>query len=310
MSAAVGTTNFGKVAVLMGGKSAEREISLMSGNGVLKALRSKGVDAHAFDPAERDLFELRREGFERCFIALHGRGGEDGSVQGMLDVLGIAYTGSGILASALALDKWRAKLVWQAAGLSTPACRLLEGGIEPAKIVAELGLPLFVKPAREGSSLGAARVDTATELSTAYAAAARRDRLVLVERFISGTEVTVPFLADKALPVVRIEAPDGLYDYQNKYFSDATRYHCPSGLPDELEKTLQSVTLQAARLLGCRGWGRADLIVDDEGEAWLLEINTAPGMTGHSLVPMSAAAAGIDFPSLCRLILETARHGD
>jgi D-alanine-D-alanine ligase len=219
---------------------------------------------------------LPAEGIARAFIALHGRGGEDGSVQGMLDVLGIAYTGSGILASALALDKWRAKLVWQAAGLSTPACRLLEGGIEPAQIVAELGLPLFVKPAREGSSLGAARVDTATELSTAYAAAARRDRLVLVERFISGTEVTVPFLVDKALPVVRIEAPDGLYDYQNKYFSDATRYHCPSGLRTNWKRPLQSVTLQAARLLGCRGWGRADLIVDDEGEAWLLEINTAP----------------------------------
>lgn len=306
----MGPKEFGRVAVLMGGSSAERDISLMSGRAVLAALRSSGIDAMAFDPAERSLCELPAEGIARAFIALHGRGGEDGSVQGMLDVLGIAYTGSGILASALALDKWRAKLVWQAAGLSTPACRLLEGGIEPAQIVAELGLPLFVKPAREGSSLGAARVDTATELSTAYAAAARRDRLVLVERFIGGTEVTVPFLADKALPVVRIEAPDGLYDYQNKYFSDATRYLCPSGLPDEMEKTLQSVTLQAARLLGCRGWGRADLIVDDEGEAWLLEINTAPGMTGHSLVPMSAAAAGIDFPSLCCLILETARHGD
>ncbi|HMM55557.1 MAG TPA: D-alanine--D-alanine ligase [Candidatus Desulfobacillus sp.] len=301
--------DFGKVAVLMGGASAEREISLMSGAAVLAALRQGGVDAHAFDPAERPVWELGREGFRRAFIALHGRGGEDGTLQGALEMLGIPYTGSGVMASALAMDKWRTKLVWHASGLPTPAWRILRADSDWQAVAGELGLPLYVKPAREGSSVGAAKVSRAAELRAAWQAAARHDPLVIAEAFIAGEELTVGFLGERALPLVRIVAPDGNYDWQNKYFSDATQYFCPSGLPQSAEETIQALVMEAARLIDCRGWGRADLILDDAGKPWLLEMNTSPGMTGHSLVPMAARAAGIGFEALCLEILERAALG-
>lgn len=300
---------FGKVAVLLGGNSAEREISLMSGNAVLAALREQGVDAHAFDPSERDLLELKRDGFQRAFIALHGRGGEDGTVQGALECMRIPYTGSGVMASAIGMDKWRTKMVWLSAGLPTPRYKLLHAGSDFRAVAAELGLPLFVKPAREGSSVGATRVNTLEELPAAYETAARCDPLVLAEQFISGQELTAPFLGDMALPLIRIEAPKGNYDYQNKYFTDDVKYHCPSGLDADLEHEIQGLVMRAARLLDCRGWGRADLMLGEDGRPWLLEINTSPGMTSHSLVPMAARAVGIEFGELCVRILESARLG-
>jgi D-alanine-D-alanine ligase len=309
MSAA-GTTNFGKVAVLMGGRSAEREISLMSGNGVLKALRAKGVDAHAFDPAERDLFELKRAGFARCFIALHGRGGEDGTVQGALEVLGIPYTGSGVMGSAIGMDKWRSKMIWLANGLPTPRYRILSGGEDWEEVARDLGLPLIVKPANEGSTLGLSRVKSAGELPAAYELAAKKFHdLALAEQFVDGPEYTASILGEAALPLIRIEAPQGNYDYRNKYFTDDTKYLCPCGLPPAREAELQALSLAAFRLVGCRGWGRIDLMLDAQGRPWLLEVNTSPGMTGHSLVPMAARAAGISYEDLCVRILEAARVG-
>jgi len=301
---------FGKVAVLMGGKSAEREISLMSGNGVLKALRSKGVDAHAFDPAERDLFELRRERYARCFIALHGRGGEDGTVQGALEVLGIPYTGSGVMGSAIAMDKWRSKMVWLAGSLPTPRFRILNEKDDWDAVARELGLPLIVKPANEGSTLGLTKVIEAGQLPVAYTLAARTYHdVALAEQFVDGPEYTASIVADAPLPLIRIEAPQGNYDYQNKYFTDATQYHCPCGLPAAREKALQELSLRAFRLLGCAGWGRVDLMLDAQGEPWLLEVNTSPGMTGHSLVPMAAKAVGISYEDLCVRILEGSHAG-
>ena len=305
----------GKVAVLMGGGSAEREISLMSGTGVLQALRARGVDAHAFDPAERELGELRREGFARCFIALHGRLGEDGTVQGALELLGIPYTGSGVLASAIGIDKVMTKRVWLAEGLATPRYRLLKGmdctPQELRAVVDELGLPLIVKPAREGSSLGVVKVMTLAEMTQAVAKAAALDADVLCEQFVSGDEVTCPVLGSgddaQALPVIRVVAPEGNYDYQNKYFTDDTRYLVPSGLPAGEEEAIQAMVLKAYRVLGCRGWGRLDVMIDAQTRApYLLEINTSPGMTGHSLVPMSARAAGIDYETLCIRLLQAA----
>ena len=300
---------FGKVAVLMGGASAEREVSLMSGKAVLETLRAAGVDAHAFDPAERDLCQLGRDGFARAFIVLHGRGGEDGTVQGMLEMLGIPYTGSGVMASAIAMDKWRTKMIWAACGLPTPRYVLLEQHSDWDAVVAELGLPIFVKPVHEGSSMGATKVTRATDLQAAWALAARYDSLVIAEEFIEGAELTAPFLGDTALPLIRIEAPDGNYDYQHKYFSDDTVYHCPSGLAAEQEDALRELALRSARVLGCRGWGRTDLMLTADGRPYLLELNTAPGMTGHSLVPMAARVAGMDFQTLCVTILEDARLG-
>lgn len=300
---------FGKVAVLFGGSSAEREISLMSGQAVLAALQGAGVDAHAFDPAERDLHILREEGFARAFIALHGRGGEDGTVQGALELMGIPYTGSGVMASALSMDKWRTKMVWVAAGLPTPRYAILTADTDWPAVVRELGLPIFVKPAHEGSSMGATKVTAADQLRAAWVLAAQYDCLVIAEEFISGAELTAPFLEDQALPLVRIVAPEGNYDYQNKYFTDAVRYDCPAGLPAAQEAALQAMVMQAARVLGCRGWGRADFILDATGRPYLLEMNTAPGMTSHSLVPMSARVAGLDFTQLCLRILEGARLG-
>jgi len=298
--------SLGKVAVLMGGPSAEREISLISGKAVLAALREKRVDAHPFDPAERDLFELRRDGYARAFIALHGRFGEDGTVQGALEVMGIPYTGSGVMASALAMDKWRTKLVWEASGIATPRYSMLRSDSDFERVLRVLGLPLIVKPAREGSTLGLTKVRTAADLVPAYEFAARFDELVLAEEFIEGQELTASILGDTALPLIRIEAPGGNYDYQNKYFTDDTRYHCPAGVRADLEEEIRRVALKGFRVLGCRGWGRADVMLRPDGSYSFLEMNTSPGMTGHSLVPMAAKAAGLSYPDLCLRILEAA----
>jgi D-alanine-D-alanine ligase len=297
----------GKVAVLMGGPSAEREISLISGAAVLAALRSKGVDAHAFDPAERELFDLRREGFERAFIALHGRFGEDGTVQGALETLRIPYTGSGVMASALAMDKWRTKLVWDASGIPTPRFAMVKKSTDWGKVAELLGLPVIVKPAHEGSTIGLSKVHAASDLPAAYELAAKYDELVIAEEFIAGQELTASVLGETALPLVRIEAPQGNYDYQNKYFTDDTKYYCPAGIPADLEDDIQQVTLKSFRVLGCRGWGRADLILRPDETYSFLEMNTSPGMTGHSLVPMAAKAAGLGYADLCVKILEDAR---
>ncbi|MDB5899001.1 MAG: ddlA [Ramlibacter sp.] len=307
--------DMGKVAVLMGGRSAEREISLLSGTGVLKALRDKGVDAHAFDPAGRDLVELKREGFQRCFIALHGRFGEDGTVQGALELLGIPYTGSGVMASAISIDKVMTKRVWLAEGVPTPRYTLLRRGAyqrdEVMKIPDDLGLPLIVKPAREGSSIGVAKVMGYSEMQAAVDASAALDADVLCEQFIAGDEVTCPVLGSgpdaRALPVIRIVAPAGNYDYQNKYFTDDTQYLVPCGLPEGEEAAIQQLVVKAYRVLGCRGWGRIDVMIDGATrKPYLLEINTSPGMTGHSLVPMSARAGGISYEDLCLQLLADA----
>lgn len=295
---------FGKVAVLMGGKSAEREISLMSGNAVLAALTRNGVNAHAFDPAKRPLEDLKRDGFARAHIALHGRYGEDGTVQGALELLDIPYTGSGVLASALAMDKWRTKLIWQAVGIPTPRYALLEANSDFTAVSNELGLPLIVKPAREGSTIGLSKVTAVNQLPEAYALAAKSDALVLAEAFIEGTELTVGILDDVPLPLVRIQSA-GLYDYQAKYFSDETQYFCPSGLPAAQEKTIQGLALQAYRIIGCSGWGRVDVMLTIDNQPSFLEVNTSPGMTGHSLVPMAAIQAGMSFDALCLKILES-----
>jgi D-alanine-D-alanine ligase len=304
--------NFGKVAVLMGGLSAEREISFLSGNGVLAALKSQGVDAHAFDPAERDLSELKKEGFQRCFIALHGRYGEDGTVQGALELLGIPYTGSGVMASSIAIDKTMTKRVWLSEDVPTPAYVLLKQNDLSDKaqthVLQSLGLPLIVKPAREGSSIGVVKVTEASQLPAALALAAQCDTDILCEQFISGDEVTCPVLGEgesaEALPVIKIVAPAGNYDYQHKYFTNETQYLIPSGLPEAEEKVIQAHVLKAYRVLGCKGWGRVDVMIDAKTrKPYLLEINTSPGMTGHSLVPMSAKAAGMDYEALCIRLL-------
>ena len=314
--------DMGRVAVLMGGASAERDISLLSGQGVLEALRSVGVDAHAFDPAQRDLTALRDEGVARCFIALHGRFGEDGTVQGALELLGIPYTGSGVMASALAMDKVMTKRLWLAEGLPTPQSVVLDASdnspagtaallAAAADAPAQLGLPLIVKPPREGSSLGVTKVATADALQAAVTLSARYDPHVLCEAFISGEEVTCAVLGEgaaaRALPVVRIQAPEGAYDYQNKYFTDAVSYHCPSGLPEAEEAEIAHLVLAAYRRLNCRGWGRADLMLRaSDRKPFLLEMNTSPGMTSHSLVPMAARAAGISYADLCLRIRASA----
>jgi D-alanine-D-alanine ligase len=299
----------GKVAVLLGGSSAEREISLLSGKGVLKALLDKGVDAHAFDPAERDLFDLKREGYARCFIALHGRGGEDGTIQGALEVLGIPYTGSGVLGSALAMDKARAKLLWQARGLPTPAYELLDKTSDLRGVAGRLGLPLVVKPAKEGSSIGITKVRAAGDMDEAYALAVNYDSAVIAEKCVEGPEYTASIVGNAALPLIRIEAPEGNYDYQNKYFTDDTKYICPCGLPAQREAELKALALDSFEALGCTGWGRVDLMLDAKGDAWLLEANTSPGMTSHSLVPMAAKAVGISYEDLCVRILEGSHVG-
>lgn len=306
-----GPKAFGKVAVLMGGRSAEREVSLMSGQGVLAALRSRGVDAHAFDPAERELGDLKREGFARCFIALHGRLGEDGTVQGALEVLGIPYTGPGVMASAVAMDKLMTKRIWVAEGLPTPAWRQVRNAAQTREAFAALGAPMIVKPVREGSTIGLTKVTHPDQCEAAYALAAQQDSMVMCEQFIAGDEVTCPVLGSgadaKALPVIRIVAPEGNYDYQNKYFTDDTKYLVPCGLPAGEEAAIQALVLQAFQALDCRGWARADVMIDAATrKPWLLEINTSPGMTGHSLVPMSARALGVSYEDLCLQVLATA----
>jgi D-alanine-D-alanine ligase len=301
-------TDLGKVAVLMGGRSAEREVSLMSGQGVLQALLAAGVNAQAFDPAQRDMSELKQEGFTRCFIALHGRYGEDGTVQGALELLGVPYTGSGVMASSMAMDKVMTKRVWRAEGLPTPNHVLLHPSqideVSAQELVATLGLPLIVKPAREGSSIGVTKVQHAQDLRAALLAAAACDHDILCEQCIVGDEVTCPVLGAgdeaRALPVIRIVAPDGNYDYQNKYFTDDTQYLVPSGLSADEEAAIQALVVKAYQLLGCRGWGRIDVMIDAATrQPYLLEINTSPGMTSHSLVPMSAAVDGMDYQALC-----------
>ncbi len=301
---AIDVKALGKVAVLMGGHSAEREVSLLSGGGVLEALQSRGVDAHAFDPADRDLDQLKREGYARCFIALHGRYGEDGTVQGALELLRVPYTGSGVMASAIAMDKIMTKRIWRFEGLPTPDWRLVASADETRAALQALGAPMIVKPAREGSTIGLTKVTSVEQCDAAYELAAQFDPIVLCEEFIAGDETTCPIVGEGAealaLPLIRIVAPEGNYDYQNKYFTDTTQYHCPSGLPAEEEREIQRIVVQAYRTLGCSGWGRADVMIRaTDRKPFLLEINTSPGMTGHSLVPMSAKAAGISYERLC-----------
>ena len=301
--------NFGKVAVLLGGRSAERAISVRSGRAVLDALLRRGVDAHPFDPSEQHMEQLLQQGFNRAHIALHGRYGEDGTVQGALELMGIPYTGSGVMASALAMDKWRTKLLWEAAGITTPHHILINEQSDFAKVAQEVGLPLIVKPGREGSTIGLSKVEDVNDLPVACGLAAQHDAMVLAEQFIEGTELTAAILGDVALPLVRIEVESGLYDYEAKYLSDRTRYFCPSGVSNAQEQSIQAQALRAHRVLGCEGWSRVDVILDKSGRPYFLEINTSPGMTDHSLVPMAAKAAGISFDDLVLRILELAHVG-
>ncbi len=299
--------DFGKVAVLLGGKSAEREVSLNSGTRVLAALRRQDVDAHPFDPAECKLDELA--GFDRAFIALHGRHGEDGTIQGALELMGIPYTGSGVMASAVGMDKWRTKLLWRAVGLPIPEFVMLDADSDFDAVEKQLGLPLFVKPDCEGSSIGISMVKRAGELKSAYHMAVKHDALVLAERGILGGEYTVAILGEQALPIIRIEPATEFYDYEAKYLRNDTAYHCPCGLPEAREQELRAQALEAFRVLGCRGWGRVDFLMDKQGEAYFLEVNTSPGMTDHSLVPMSARVAGISYDELVLRVLALATLG-
>ncbi|MDR1162584.1 MAG: D-alanine--D-alanine ligase [Candidatus Accumulibacter sp.] len=301
------TPDFGKVAVLMGGVSAEREVSLHGGTRVLAALRRQGVDAYPFDPAEKRLEEI--DAFDRAFIVLHGRYGEDGTLQGLLEQLRIPYTGSGVLASALGMDKWRSKLLWRAAGLSVPDCVLLKRDSDFARVGKELGFPLFVKPAREGSSIGVSLVKKAAEMLPAYELASKYDASVLAERGLFGGEYTVAIVGDDVLPSIRIDAATEFYDYDAKYLREDTTYLCPSDLSEARESELRAAALEAFRTLGGRGWGRIDFLMDEAGKAYLLEANTVPGMTDHSLVPMAARAAGISYDRLVMRVLEEAMLG-
>lgn len=299
-------SEFGKVAVLFGGTSAEREVSLNSGSRVLAALQGQGIDAHAYDPAEQPLDALK--GYDRAFIALHGRHGEDGTIQGALEVMHIPYTGSGVLASALAMDKFRTKLMWQAAGLAVPEYALLTADSDFAAIEEKLGLPLFVKPAREGSSIGVTKVKTPGALKAAYEEAAQHDTLVIAEKGVMGGEYTVGIVGDEVLPIIKIEPATDWYDYEAKYNRDDTRYLCPCGLPEEKEMLIRKQALEAFRVLGGRGWGRVDFLMDEAGNHYFLEVNTAPGMTDHSLVPMGARVAGMEYPALVRRVLAMAEN--
>jgi len=302
-------SKYGKVAVLFGGRSAEREVSLKSGQAVLTALQRSGVEAHAFDPAQRDLSELKKDGFDRVFIALHGRYGEDGTVQGALELMGIPYTGSGVMASAIAMDKWRTKMIWQAAGLPIPEYEALTAPTDWNAVAEHLDLPLFVKPASEGSSVGVVKVKAVEDLPAAYAEAARHDKVVIAESFISGGEYTVAILNGRALPAIKIEPANEFYDYEAKYLRDDTRYLCPCGLDAEQEAKMQHLAQQGFQLIGGQGWGRVDFLRGEDGRMYLLEVNTAPGMTDHSLVPMAARQAGMSFEQLVLQILEGAGIG-
>ena len=302
----------GKVAVLFGGRSAEREVSLMSGQGVLAALQGRGVDAHAFDPSTESLHLLKEQGYTRCFIALHGRYGEDGTLQGALEILGIPYTGSGVLASSVGMDKLLTKKIWRSEGIPTPEWHQVASAEETQAAFKALGSPMIVKPSREGSTLGLTKVTRYEDCAQAYKKAAAMDPLVLCEQFIEGQEVTQPVLGQganaTALPMIRVVAPDGNYDYHNKYFGEETQYLIPSGLAADLEASISQWVLRAYQTLGCRGWGRVDVMIDQRTQQpYLLEINTSPGMTSHSLVPMSAAHAGMSYPDLCMWLLAHAR---
>lgn len=301
------STDFGKVAVLFGGTSAEREISLKSGSRVLAALKSQGVDAHAFDPAERKLDELA--GFDRAFIALHGWHGEDGTIQGALELMHIPYTGSGVMASAVGMDKWRTKLLWRSVGLPIPEFVMLDETSDFAAVEKQLGFPLFVKPACEGSSIGVTKVRQPGELRAAYLEAAKHDSLVIAEKGILGGEYTASIMGDEALPIIKIEPATDFYDYEAKYFRDDTAYRCPCGLPEARELEIRAQALEAFRVLGCRGWGRVDFLMDEAGNAYMLEVNTSPGMTDHSLVPMAARVAGISYEALVMRVLSLATLG-
>ncbi|WLI89858.1 D-alanine--D-alanine ligase [Massilia sp. R2A-15] len=302
----------GKVGVLFGGRSAERDVSIMSGTGVLAALQSRGVDAHAFDPGVRSIAELAAEKFDRVFIALHGRFGEDGSLQGALEQLGIPYTGSGVMTSAVAMDKITTKLIWLMHGLPTPKYATLEAGADLPKVAADLGLPLIVKPPLEGSTIGITKVSDAADFQAAYELAAKYDEVVLAEEFVTGREFTVTVLGRgkdaRALPIVEIVAPQGNYDYQNKYFTDDVKYHCPAPLDAATAAEMARIALAAYRALGCEGWGRVDVLLRaSDNRPFLLEANTSPGMTTHSLVPMAARADGMSYEDLCLEILASAR---
>ena len=303
------TKGFGKVAVLMGGTSAEREVSLKSGAAVLAALKRKGIDAHGIDAGRDVLAQLGDGKFERACIVLHGRGGEDGTLQGALDVMGLPYTGSRVLGSALAMDKLRCKLIWSAAGMPVTDYVVLTPGIDLDAVAQRLGFPIFVKPASEGSSIGISKARTRPELEQAWALAAKYDRVVLAERFIDGAEVTCGVLGERILPLIRIETATDFYDYEAKYTRDDTLYHCPSGLDAALEYRLQDLARRAFDLIGCSGWGRVDFMLDRDANPYLLEVNTVPGMTDHSLVPKAARQAGIEFDDLCLKILETSMEG-
>jgi len=297
---------FGKVAVLMGGPSAEREVSLKTGKAVLSALQRQNVMARGMDADKSTLRILEDEKFERVFIALHGRWGEDGVIQGALEMLDIRYTGSGVLGSALAMDKLRSKYLWSATGIPTPEYVVLASGTDPDEVVGKIGLPVFVKPVREGSSLGISKAKTSAELKAAWEMAAKYDDQVIAERFIDGAEITCGILGDQALPLIRIETDREFYDYEAKYILDTTRYLCPCGLPSGQELELQSLARRAFTTLGCSGWGRVDFMLDNSGKPYALEVNTVPGMTDHSLVPKAAKHAGINFDELVLRILETA----
>jgi len=300
---------FGKVAVLLGGRSAEREISLQSGQAVLEALLRNGVDAHPFDPAEKPLSALLDEKFERAHIALHGRFGEDGTMQGALELMGIPYTGSGVMASALAMDKWRTKLLWQAVDVNSPRSELLTEHSDFESVAQRLGMPLIIKPVREGSTIGLSKIERVQDIAGAYRLAAEHDAMVMAEEFIAGIELTAAILGERTLPLVRIEVAGGLYDYEAKYLSDETRYFCPSGLPEAQERAIQEQAMLAYRVLGCEGWARIDVILNSKGEFYFLEANTSPGMTSHSLVPMAARNAGLEFDALVLKILELSHVG-
>jgi D-alanine-D-alanine ligase len=305
----------GKVGVLYGGRSAEREVSLMSGAGVLAALRAKGVDAHGFDPSEQDIAQLAAQKFDRVFIALHGRYGEDGTVQGALEQLGIPYTGSGVMACAISMDKIMTKRIWLSHGLPTPRFMTLDKGASAAqlrRIPEELGLPLMLKAPHEGSTIGISKIESAAAMQAGFDACARYDETVLAEEFIRGRELTVPVMGAgrdaRALPIVDIRAPQGNYDYEHKYFSDETEYLCPAPLDAALTARIQALAVQAYNALGCAGWARVDFMLRaPDHEPFLLEINASPGMTGHSLVPMSARAVGISYEDLCVEIVRSAR---
>lgn len=302
--------NFGRVGVLYGGVSGEREVSLMSGQGVYEALRSKGIDAHLFDTAKCSLSELAQSGFDRVFIALHGRFGEDGTVQGALELMRIPYTGSGVLGSALAMDKVRTKQVWLQSGLPTPDYMVLNCQDPVANIADQLGLPLIIKPPHEGSTLGLTKVVDASQIPAAIRLACEHDSFALAEKFIAGRELTVPIIGSgekaRALPVIEIKAPDGNYDYEHKYISNDTQYICPADLSLDLSKQIQDISLAAYKAIACEGWARADIMLDQDNRPWLLEMNTSPGMTSHSLVPMGALAEGTSYADLCVEILTSA----